>query len=153
MLANRGELLAKIRLGEDSFLELKEVRLAGGKIRGPAQDDLADELAAFANSAGGVLLLGVEDKAREVVGIPIERLDAVEALLRQACEDSLRPPLAPLIERLTLPDGPPWPIWTSRCGAGLRRSKQPIKRRDCCRSWPWPQRTSKAACTRRWPAC
>jgi len=85
MLANRGELLAKIRLGEDSFLELKEVRLAGGKIRGPAQDDLADELAAFANSAGGVLLLGVEDKAREVVGIPIERLDAVEALLRQAC--------------------------------------------------------------------
>ncbi|HCZ15445.1 MAG TPA: transcriptional regulator, partial [Candidatus Accumulibacter sp.] len=105
MLANRGELLAKIRLGEDSFLELKEVRLAGGKIRGPAQDDLADELAAFANSAGGVLLLGVEDKAREVVGIPIERLDAVEALLRQACEDSLRPPLAPLIERLTLPDG------------------------------------------------
>lgn len=104
MLASRGELLDKIRLGEDSFLELKEVKFAGGKVRGPSQEGLADELAAFANSAGGVLLLGVEDRSREVLGIPIERLDAVEAVVRQACEDSVKPPLAPIIERLTLPD-------------------------------------------------
>jgi predicted HTH transcriptional regulator len=104
MLATRSELLEKIRLGEDSFLELKEVRFAGEKVRGPSQDDLADELAAFANSAGGVLLLGVEDKSREVVGIELARLDQVEALVRQACEDSIRPPLAPIIERLNLPD-------------------------------------------------
>lgn len=104
MLASRGEILEKIRLGEDSFLELKEVRFAGGKIRGPEQNDLADELAAFANSRGGVLLLGVHDKLREVLGIPLDRLDAVEALVRQACEDSIRPPLAPVIERMTLPD-------------------------------------------------
>jgi len=58
MLSKR-ELLEKIRLGEDSFLELKEVRFAGNKIKGPSQNDLADELAAFANSTGGVLLLGV----------------------------------------------------------------------------------------------
>lgn len=104
MLATRSELIDKIRLGEDSFLELKEVRFAGGKIRGPEQTDLADELAAFANSRGGVLLLGVHDKSREVLGIPLDRLDAVEALVRQACEDSIRPPLAPIIERMTLPD-------------------------------------------------
>lgn len=104
MLGTRVELIEKIRLGEDSFLELKEVRFAGGKLRGPAQEDLADELAAFANSAGGVLLLGVEDRSREVLGIPPERLDAVEALVRQACEDSVKPPLAPVIERMTLPD-------------------------------------------------
>ena len=104
MLATKSALLEKVRLGEDSFLELKEVKFAGDKVRGPSQEDLADELAAFANSAGGVLLLGVEDRSREVVGIPRERLDTVEALVRQACEDSIRPPLAPLIERLTLPD-------------------------------------------------
>ena len=104
MFSTRSDLLEKIRLGEDSFLELKEVRFAGTKIRGPSQDDLADELAAFANSAGGVLLLGVEDKSREVVGIPLDKLDAVEALVRQACEDSITPSLAPIIERLTLPD-------------------------------------------------
>ena len=94
MLATRSELIDKIRLGEDSFLELKEARFAGGKIRGPEQNDLADELAAFANGRGGVLLLGVHDKSREVLGIPVDRLDTVEALVRQACEDSIRPPLA-----------------------------------------------------------
>lgn len=50
---SRSELLEKIRLGEDTFLELKEVKFAGGKVRGPAQDALADELAAFANASGG----------------------------------------------------------------------------------------------------
>lgn len=104
MFATHSELLEKIRLGEDSFLELKEVRFAGGKIRGPEQNDLSDELAAFANSRGGVLVLGVHDKTREVLGIPVDRLDAAEALVRQACEDSIKPPLAPVIERLTLPD-------------------------------------------------
>jgi len=104
MFLTRDELLGKIRLGEDSFLELKEVRFAGERVRGPRQDDLADELAAFANSRGGVLLLGVRDRTREVIGIPVERLDAVEALVRQACEDSITPALAPAIERLTLPD-------------------------------------------------
>ena len=112
MFATRTELLEKVRLGEDSFLELKEVRFAGGKVRGPTQNDLADEIAAFANTRGGVLLLGVDDSTREVLGIPVERLDAVEALVRQACEDSITPPAAPLIERMTLPDnaGVPQPI-------------------------------------------
>lgn len=104
MFATRSELLEKIRLGEDSFLELKEVRFAGGKIRGPEQNDLADEVAAFANTRGGVLLLGVHDKTREVLGIPVERIDAVEALVRQACEDSIKSPAAPVIERISLPD-------------------------------------------------
>ena len=105
MLATRQELLERIRLGEDSFLELKEVRFAGDKVRGPAQDALADELAAFANGSGGVLLLGVEDSRRAVVGISVERLDDVERLVREACEQSVKPPLAPVIERMTLPDG------------------------------------------------
>ena len=104
MLETRGELLEKIRLGEDNYLELKEVRFAGGKVRGPSQDELADELAALANSRGGVLLLGVHDKTREILGIPLERLDSVEALVRQACEDSMSPPGSPVIERINLPD-------------------------------------------------
>lgn len=105
MLRTREELLEKIRLGEDSFLEFKDVRFSGTKIRGPKQDDLADEIAAFANARGGVLLLGIDDETREPVGIPVERLDAVETQVRQACQDSVRPPMAPDIERLMLPDG------------------------------------------------
>lgn len=104
MLETRKELLEKIMLGEDNFLEFKEVRFAGGKIRGPTQDELADELASLANSRGGVLLLGVHDKTRDILGIPLERLESVEELVRHACEDSMSPPGVPIIERIYLPD-------------------------------------------------
>jgi predicted HTH transcriptional regulator len=105
MRLSRNDLIAKLSLGEDSLLECKEVRFSGASVRGPSQNDLADELAAFANSrTGGTLLLGIDDKTREVLGIPVDRLDLVEALVRQAVEDSIKPPLAPVIERFTLPD-------------------------------------------------
>lgn len=102
MLDNVADLLEKIRLGEDSFLELKEVRFAGQRVSAPHRDALADELAAFANSRGGVCVLGVDD-TREVLGIPLDRLDWVEDFVRQLCLDRINPPLAPVIERLTLP--------------------------------------------------
>ncbi|MBI3655924.1 MAG: putative DNA binding domain-containing protein [Acidobacteria bacterium] len=97
------ELIDKIRLGEDSFLELKEVRFTGNRVSAPRRDTLADELAGFANSRGGVCVLGVDDKTREILGIPVERLDAVEHFVRELCTDSIEPPLAPHIERLFLP--------------------------------------------------
>jgi predicted HTH transcriptional regulator len=97
------QLLDKIRLGEDSFLELKEVRFAGSRVSAPPRNGLADELAAFGNSKGGVCVLGVEDATREIVGIPLDRLDAVEDFVREVCSDSIEPPLAPDIERLWLP--------------------------------------------------
>ena len=102
MFDNMADLLQKIRLGEDSYLELKEVRFAGQKVIAPHRDSLADELAAFANSRGGVCVLGVDD-AREVLGIALERLDSLEDFVRQLCLDNIVPPLAPVIERLSLP--------------------------------------------------
>ena len=98
------EFLRKIRLGEDSFLELKEVFLAGDRIKGPARDQLADELAAFANSSGGVVVLGVSDEPRAVTGIPIEHLDALERYVSEVANDSIEPPVVPLIEKLELRD-------------------------------------------------
>ena len=103
MFATRKELLEKIHLGESSFLELKEVRFAGRKIRGPRRDDLADELASFANSHGGVMVLGVRDKPREIVGIPQQHLDLVERFIYQLCHDAIDPPIAPVIDLLRLP--------------------------------------------------
>jgi len=99
---NDQELIRRIRLGEDGSLEFKEVRFRGEKIAGPGREGLADEMAAFANSAGGLLVLGVTDQ-REVTGIPLERLDAVEALVREVCNDSIRPPLDAGIHRRELP--------------------------------------------------
>jgi predicted HTH transcriptional regulator len=97
------DLLDKILLGEDSFLELKEIRFSGERVSAPRRDALADELSAFANAHGGVCVLGVEDSSREILGIPVERLDAVEDFVRELCTDSIVPSLAPVIERLWLP--------------------------------------------------
>lgn len=104
MLDAPEQLLRKIRLGEDSFLECKEMIFAGSKVKGPARNDLADELAAFANSRGGVLVLGVEDKSRDIRGIPLDRLDTAVKYVSEVAQDSIRPSLDPLIERLELPD-------------------------------------------------
>ncbi|MEP7011055.1 MAG: ATP-binding protein [Acidobacteriota bacterium] len=104
MFDSKEELLEKIRLGEDNLLELKSVRFAGNKVKGPARDDLADEIAAIANTRDGVLVLGVDDKSREIEGIPIEKLDSVEALVRDVVRDSITPPVNAFIIRMTLPD-------------------------------------------------
>jgi ATP-dependent DNA helicase RecG len=97
------ELIDKIRLGEDSLLELKEVRFGNGRVTAPHRDSLADELAALANSRGGVCVLGVEDATRELIGIPVEQLDLVETFVRDLCADRIAPVLNPSIERMLLP--------------------------------------------------
>ena len=98
------ELLRSIRLGEDSSLELKDVRFRGASVSEPGRDELADELAAIANTRDGVLLLGVDDRTREVVGIPMERLDSVEKYVFEICNDSIEPPVHFLSFRIELPD-------------------------------------------------
>ncbi len=98
------ELLQKIRLGEDSSLELKAVRFRGNKIDGPSRDDLSDEIAAIANTFEGVLLLGVDDKTKEIAGIPMDRLDAVERYIFEICEQSIKPPVLFRVFRIELPD-------------------------------------------------
>ena len=106
MFDSRHELLEAIRLGETSFLELKEVRFSGRKVTGPARDDAADGIAAFANSRGGVLVLGVEDASRDIVGIPLDRLDAVVDFVKEICNDSITPPVEQfLLDRIALPSG------------------------------------------------
>lgn len=70
MFDSKEELLEKITLGEDTLLELKGVRFRGKHVDGPSRDDLADELAALANTHDAVLVLGVEDKTLAISGIP-----------------------------------------------------------------------------------
>jgi len=98
------ELLYQVRLGEDSRYEFKRVEIRGSKIKGPSQKELADEMAAFANQKGGYLVLGVDDKTREVFGIPTEMLDAVQQRLKAAASDTVEPPLPIATQLLEMPD-------------------------------------------------
>ena len=106
------ELLRKIRLGEDSELEFKSVSFRGRRVATPERKDLADELAAMANSGNGVVVLGVDDRSRAAQGIPLESLDPLETFVREVCNDSIEPPLVVRIVRMELPDeaGEPAPV-------------------------------------------
>jgi len=127
MLDSVAELLAKLRLGEDSLFEFKAVRVHAGRVAGPSRDKLADTLASFANTRGGVFLLGVDDATHEVEGIDLPMLDAAETLVREACFDRVQPPLPALIVRLELPgmDGAPRPVLRVDVPRGLFVHKSP----------------------------
>ncbi|MCP4700935.1 MAG: transcriptional regulator, partial [Gammaproteobacteria bacterium] len=104
MFDSTEELLRKIRLGEDTRLEFKEVRFRGDKIVGPSRDDLSNEIAAIANTFDGVFLFGVDDKTKQIIGIPVDQLDAVERYIFEICEQSIKPPVAFRAFRIELPD-------------------------------------------------
>lgn len=93
MFETTDELLKQIRLGEDSSLELKNLEYKSNQVSGPHRNSMADELAAMANAANGVFVIGVDDKSRSVVGIPEEKLDIVETWIRGICNDLIKPQL------------------------------------------------------------
>ena len=104
------DLARRIRLGEDSTLELKRVLVSGARVTSPERGSFADELAGMANGPGGTVMLGIDDVSRDVLGIPLDRLDAVETWVREICNDSLRPPLDVTIRKIELPDATGSPV-------------------------------------------
>ena len=98
------ELLQKIHLGEDTSLEFKAVRFRGERVSEPKREDLADEIAAIANTYDGALVFGVDDKTRDIDGIPLANLAAVERYVYEICNESIRPPVIFRAFRMELPD-------------------------------------------------
>ncbi len=84
------EIRRQLRLGEDSKWEFKAVEFAGDRPRSPNRDDWADEIAAFANADGGVLLCGVTDEG-EIQGMSREQIVQLDALLVETSTDSIKP--------------------------------------------------------------
>ena len=101
------EIRSQIRLGEDSRWEFKEIEFAGNAPRSPRRNDLADELAAFTNTDGGVVLCGVTDSGN-VQGMSREQMDALEQLLVEVCADLIRPPIRPTLLRKEIKEGVPF---------------------------------------------
>ena len=95
-------LLKQISLGEDSVLELKDIEYANNAVTGPHRNSMADEMAAMANSHGGVIILGVNDKSHDITGLPLEKLDITETWVRNIVNDLIKPPLDCRIKKLSV---------------------------------------------------
>lgn len=101
------DIKRQMRLGEDSHWEFKEIVFSGNKPKSPSRDDFADELAAFANADGGVVLCGVTDSG-EVQGMSREQMDELERLLTEVCTDKIKPAIRPNIFRKEIEEGNPF---------------------------------------------
>ncbi len=84
------EVRRQLRLGEDSAWEFKEVDFRNNEPAPHQRGSWADEIAAFANAGGGVLLLGVTDTG-DVSGMSRQQMDALERRVREICTDSIKP--------------------------------------------------------------
>jgi len=65
---------------------------------------MALELVAFANAQGGRLLLGVENKARKVTGIPTDKASLVEEWLVNISQQGVKPAMTIHTNLLQIPD-------------------------------------------------
>jgi len=92
MSLTSSDIVCQLRLGEDGCWEFKEIVFAGNRPKSPARDDLADELGAFANAEGGVLLCGVTDR-RELQGLSVEQMDALEKVIVEISRQAIKPPI------------------------------------------------------------
>ena len=127
VMVSSEELLRRIRLPEDSTVEFKRVLTAGRKVKVPARNDVADELAAMANAWGGMLVFGVDDKSRDIVGLPLDRIEVVETWIREICNDAIDPPVSALIRIVELPglDGRALPVVCVEVERGLFVHRSP----------------------------
>ena len=98
-------LVKQISLGEDSVLELKDIEFKNDTVTGPHRNSMADEMAAMANSYGGIIVLGVNDKSHEITGLPAEKLDLTETWVRDIANNLVKPPLDYRIRKLSVPLG------------------------------------------------
>lgn len=87
------ELMFHLRLGEDSSIEFKAVVFEGKKIKSPNRDSIAHEVAAFANGRGGRILLGVDDKSREVLGFDDDKVSLTEEWIVNLSQQNISPPI------------------------------------------------------------
>jgi predicted HTH transcriptional regulator len=82
-------ILTKIQQPEGRRLEFKEVL--------PTNAELARTIVSFANDAGGDLFIGIKNNPREITGLQLEQLDAVENQISNIVNDQCTPIVLPEI--------------------------------------------------------
>lgn len=87
------EILERIRSGEDSATQFKQ------DVTDPNR--LAEEMVAFSNAQGGLLLIGVSDDGA-VNGLDDGQISRINQLVSNTANENVKPPIYPLTEILEL---------------------------------------------------
>jgi len=87
------DITALITGGEDSFVQFKENIYDSKK--------LAEELVAFSNAEGGVMLLGVSDNV-EIIGLNNADIHRLNQLISNTANENVKPPIYPLVQHDTI---------------------------------------------------
>ncbi len=93
---NANEIYSQIRLGEDSTRQLK------ANVRNAAS--LAAEIAAFANSEGGTIFIGVADDG-STPGLSTSEVSRINQLISNAASQLVRSPVAVRTQNVALENG------------------------------------------------
>ena len=106
MSYNEEEIMRRLRLGEDSAWEFKQVEFSGDRPTSPRREDWANEIAAFANASGGALLCGVSDGG-DVQGMSRQQITNLDALLVEICTNAIKPSVRVSTYHLEIAGGKP----------------------------------------------
>ena len=104
------ELKDIIKGGETSMVQFKRSFRAA--------EDAANEICAFANTRGGLLIIGVDDKTGDIVGLSYEDRQRLGSLVAAAATDGVCPSVFPLVDTVSV-DGK-W-LMTVEVAKGLEK--------------------------------
>lgn len=90
------ELLEIIERDEDSFHQLKR------NINNPTS--MASELAAFANTGGGKLVIGVDENEKEISGLDKKDIRRLNNMISNVSSSHIRNPINPITENVKIGD-------------------------------------------------
>jgi ATP-dependent DNA helicase RecG len=82
---NTVELREKINAGKSSLIQLKK------EITPKQYADIAAEMVAMSNFEGGLIIIGVEDKTGEIIGLSFKAIEAVNNLLFNWASNNIKP--------------------------------------------------------------
>lgn len=88
-------------MNEINYHQMKEGRSLEFKSKLPMHSDLAKTAIAFANDAGGTILIGVDDDGK-IIGLPEEELPLIEEKVYQAIFDRCTPAILPEVSFVTV---------------------------------------------------
>lgn len=89
------DVLERIELGEDSTTQLKE------NINN--NTSLAEEMVAFSNALGGLIIIGVKDNG-EISGLSSDDVRRLNNMISNVATDQVKPPISPLTSTIKVQD-------------------------------------------------